>query len=108
MTSGSKNTSEGKASKPSSSDSSKKSESRKKDESKEVAPPPPQTKVVVRRLPPTMTRDQFVEHVSPLPDHDYLHFSGPDPSLGPANGCAQATINFLEEEDVLDFRQTLT
>ena len=105
MTSGSKQHSgSGKTSKASSSDS-KKLESKKKDEAKEVPPPPPPTKVVVRRLPPTMTRDQFVECVSPLPDHDYLHFSGPEKSLGPANGCSQATINFLEAEDVWDFKE---
>lgn len=30
--------------------------------------------VVIRRLPPTMTEEQFVEQISPLPDHDYMYF----------------------------------
>ena len=32
----------------------------------------PPTRVVVRRLPPTMSRADFEEQVSPLPDHDNL------------------------------------
>ena len=32
----------------------------------------PPTKVVIRRLPPSMTKEEFEDQVSPIPDHDYL------------------------------------
>ena len=32
----------------------------------------PPTKVVIRRLPPSMTQEEFEEQVSPIPDYDYL------------------------------------
>ena len=35
---------------------------------KYVAP----TRVVIRRLPPSMTKEEFQDQVSPLPDHDHL------------------------------------
>ena len=49
-------------------DSEKKREKEKKE--KNVAP----TKIVVRRLPPSMTEEEFLNQVSPLPDHDYIRF----------------------------------
>ena len=47
-------------------DSDKKREKEKKE--KNVAP----TKIVVRRLPPSMTEEEFLDQVSPIPDHDYV------------------------------------
>ena len=47
-------------------DGDKKKEKEKKE--KNVAP----TKVVVRRLPPSMTEEEFLDQVSPIPDHDYF------------------------------------
>ena len=35
-------------------------------------------KIVIRRLPPTLTREQFLDIVSPLPDHDYFYFCPAD------------------------------
>lgn len=64
----------------------------------------PMTKVVIRRLPPTMTQDQFLEQVSPLPDHDYLHFVKADMSLGQF-AYSRAYVNFLEQQDIFMFRE---
>ena len=46
------------------------SEPEKNNSKKEKFSPP--TKIVIRRLPPSMTKDEFEEQVSPIPDHDYL------------------------------------
>ncbi|XP_034943362.1 regulator of nonsense transcripts 3A-like [Chelonus insularis] len=64
----------------------------------------PMTKVVIRRLPPTMTQSQFIEQVSPLPEHDYFHFVKADTSLG-QNSFSRAYINFLEQQNIFMFRE---
>ncbi|XP_071628664.1 uncharacterized protein Upf3 isoform X2 [Temnothorax longispinosus] len=64
----------------------------------------PITKVVIRRLPPTMTQDQFLEQVSPLPEHDYMYFVKADMSLGQFAFC-RAYINFMEQQDIFMFRE---
>ncbi|KAH3807139.1 hypothetical protein DPMN_135472 [Dreissena polymorpha] len=38
----------------------------------------PPTKVVIRRLPPTLTGDQLLEQVSPLPNYDFFYFMKAD------------------------------
>ncbi|RLU17544.1 hypothetical protein DMN91_009779 [Ooceraea biroi] len=76
--------------------------SKTKDNKKEKCRP--MTKVVIRRLPPTMTQDQFLEQVSPLPEHDYLHFVKADISLGQF-AFSRAYINFLEQQDIFMFRE---
>nr|XP_053651935.1 regulator of nonsense transcripts 3B-like isoform X1 [Cherax quadricarinatus]XP_053651936.1 regulator of nonsense transcripts 3B-like isoform X1 [Cherax quadricarinatus]XP_053651937.1 regulator of nonsense transcripts 3B-like isoform X1 [Cherax quadricarinatus] len=63
----------------------------------------PLTKVVVRRLPPNMTEEEFREAVSPLPEHDYFTFSPADNSLGPYS-FTRAYINFKNVDDVFTFR----
>ncbi|XP_067010952.2 regulator of nonsense transcripts 3B isoform X2 [Anabrus simplex] len=75
-------------------------ESEKNREKKERVRPP--TKVVVRRLPPTMTLETFVDHVSPMPEHDYIYFVKADMSLG-ANSFSRAYINFVNISDLLTF-----
>ena len=35
-------------------------------------------KIVIRRLPPTMSKEQFLDIVSPLPDYDYMYFCNAD------------------------------
>ncbi len=35
-------------------------------------------KIVIRRLPPTLTKEQFLDIVSPLPEYDYLYFCNAD------------------------------
>ena len=37
-----------------------------------------QRKVVIRRLPPTMTKDQFLDICSPMPDYEYMYFCNAD------------------------------
>ncbi|XP_015587422.1 regulator of nonsense transcripts 3B [Cephus cinctus] len=64
----------------------------------------PMTKVVIRRLPPSMTQEQFMEQVSPLPEHDYLYFVKADTSLG-QYAFSRAYINFLEQQDIFIFRE---
>ncbi|XP_076685709.1 UPF3 regulator of nonsense mediated mRNA decay isoform X2 [Andrena cerasifolii] len=64
----------------------------------------PMTKVVIRRLPPSMTQDQFLEQVSPLPEHDYLYFVKADMSMGQF-AFSRAYINFIEQQDIFMFRE---
>lgn len=35
-------------------------------------------KVVIRRLPPSLTKEQLEEHLQPLPEHDYFEFFSND------------------------------
>lgn len=60
--------------------------------------------VVIRRLPPTMTQEQFLEQISPVPDHDYLYYVKADMSLGPNSFC-RAYINFAEQKNIFLFRE---
>lgn len=64
----------------------------------------PMTKVVIRRLPPTMTQDQFLEQISPLPEHDYIYFVKADMSLGQF-AFSRAYINFTKQQDIFMFRE---
>nr|CAG4651747.1 EOG090X04G9 [Triops cancriformis] len=61
------------------------------------------TKVVVRRLPPLMTEDVFLEQIAPLADNDYFHFVKADMSLG-IFAFSRAYINFLNVDDLFIFR----
>uniref|UniRef100_A0A663ERV5 UPF3B regulator of nonsense mediated mRNA decay n=1 Tax=Aquila chrysaetos chrysaetos TaxID=223781 RepID=A0A663ERV5_AQUCH len=36
------------------------------------------SKVVIRRLPPSLTKEQLEEHLQPLPEHDYFEFFAND------------------------------
>uniref|UniRef100_H2ZBY5 UPF3 domain-containing protein n=1 Tax=Ciona savignyi TaxID=51511 RepID=H2ZBY5_CIOSA len=62
-----------------------------------------QTKVVIRRLPPGLTEEQFIELIGAMPPHDYFRFVSGDRSLAPNNFC-RAYINFLNVDDILRFR----
>ncbi|XP_035221119.1 regulator of nonsense transcripts 3A-like [Stegodyphus dumicola] len=62
-----------------------------------------QTKVVIRRLPPTMIQEQFIEQIAPLPEHDYMYFVKADMRLGP-HAFSRAYINFLIPEDIFTFK----
>lgn len=61
-------------------------------------------KVLVRRLPPAMTKECFLEEVSPLPDHNYLWFVEADKSLG-MYAFSRAYINFVNQEDIFIFTE---
>ncbi|KAG9349580.1 hypothetical protein JZ751_028028 [Albula glossodonta] len=69
-----------------------------KEEKKEVF-----TKVVIRRLPPNLSKDQLEEHISPLPSYDYFEFFSADQSLYP-HLFSRAYINFKNPEDIVHFR----
>ncbi|XP_034253888.1 regulator of nonsense transcripts 3A isoform X3 [Thrips palmi] len=64
----------------------------------------PPTKVVVRRLPPTMTLETFLDQVSPLPPVDYMYFVKADLSLTP-NSFARAYLHFVHVADLLIFTE---
>ncbi|XP_055008704.1 regulator of nonsense transcripts 3A isoform X2 [Boleophthalmus pectinirostris] len=71
---------------------------KQKEEKKEVF-----TKVVIRRLPPSISKDQLEEQLSPLPSFDYFEFFPADQSLYP-HLFSRAYINFKNPEDILHFR----
>ncbi|KAM8952386.1 regulator of nonsense transcripts 3B [Pelodytes ibericus] len=61
------------------------------------------SKVVIRRLPPSLTKEQLEEHLQPLPDHDYFEFFSNDSSLFP-HMFSRAYINFKSQDDIVLFR----
>lgn len=61
-------------------------------------------KLVIRRLPPSLTEEEFLKHVSPLPKHDYFCYFGPNPGLG-QHSFSRAYINILNQEDSSVFRE---
>uniref|UniRef100_A0A3B3RNA5 UPF3A regulator of nonsense mediated mRNA decay n=1 Tax=Paramormyrops kingsleyae TaxID=1676925 RepID=A0A3B3RNA5_9TELE len=71
---------------------------KQKEEKKEVF-----TKVVIRRLPPNLSKDQLEEQLSPLPAYDYFEFFSADQSLYP-HLYTRAYINFKNPEDIVLFR----
>ncbi|XP_006851618.1 PREDICTED: regulator of nonsense transcripts 3A [Chrysochloris asiatica] len=60
-------------------------------------------KVVIRRLPPSLTKEQLEEQLRPLPAHDYFEFCTADLSLYP-HLYSRAYINFRNPDDILLFR----
>merc|ERR1719464_1432567 len=79
-----------------------------KQESKRVKKEPkeskPLTKIIVRRLPPKLVEEEFLEAVDPIAEHDYFRFVISDDTLGP-NAFARAYINFINVEDVFLFKE---
>jgi len=77
-------------------------------ESKRVKKEPkeskPLTKIIVRRLPPKLVEEEFLEAVDPIAEHDYFRFVISDDTLGP-NAFARAYINFINVEDVFLFKE---
>uniref|UniRef100_A0A3P8S7W1 UPF3B regulator of nonsense mediated mRNA decay n=1 Tax=Amphiprion percula TaxID=161767 RepID=A0A3P8S7W1_AMPPE len=61
------------------------------------------TKIVIRRLPPSLTKEDLEEQLQPLPEVDYLEFFSNDTSLYP-HLFARAYINFKNQEDIVLFR----
>ncbi|KAI5193907.1 Regulator Of Nonsense Transcripts 3B [Manis pentadactyla] len=61
------------------------------------------SKVVIRRLPHTLTKEHLQEHLQPMPEHDYFEFFSNDTSLYP-HMYARAYINFKNQEDIILFR----
>ena len=77
-------------------------------ESKRVKKEPkeskPLTKIIVRRLPPKLVEEEFLEAVDPVAEHDYFRFVISDDTLGP-NAFSRAYINFNNVEDVFLFKE---
>ncbi|XP_055282747.1 regulator of nonsense transcripts 3A isoform X2 [Moschus berezovskii] len=61
------------------------------------------SKVVIRRLPPSLTKEQLEQQLHPLPAHDYFEFFTADVSLDP-HLYSRAYINFRNPDDILLFR----
>ncbi|CAG5989511.1 regulator of nonsense transcripts 3B [Menidia menidia] len=61
------------------------------------------TKIVIRRLPPNLTKEELEEQLQPLPEVDYLEFFSNDTSLYP-HLFARAYINFKNQDDIVLFR----
>ncbi|KAM9321247.1 regulator of nonsense transcripts 3A [Gastrophryne carolinensis] len=61
------------------------------------------SKVVIRRLPPSINKEQLEEQLHPLPAHDYFEFCTADPSLYP-HLFSRAYINFRNPDDIILFR----
>ncbi|RXM35352.1 Regulator of nonsense transcripts 3B [Acipenser ruthenus] len=61
------------------------------------------TKIVIRRLPPSLTKEQLEEQLEPLPEVDYVEFFANDTSLYP-HLFSRAYINFKNQEDIVLFR----
>ncbi|XP_044782944.2 regulator of nonsense transcripts 3A isoform X8 [Bubalus bubalis] len=61
------------------------------------------SKVVIRRLPPSLTKEQLEQQLHPLPAHDYFEFFTADVSLYP-HLYSRAYINFRNPDDILLFR----
>ncbi|GAB1603721.1 regulator of nonsense transcripts 3A-like isoform X1 [Argonauta hians] len=72
------------------------------DERKKDRDQPP-TKVVIRRLPPSLSPEIFLEQVFPLPAYDYFYYVKADMSLG-INAFTRAYINFPSAEDIFTFK----
>ncbi|XP_053672703.1 regulator of nonsense transcripts 3A [Anopheles nili] len=65
----------------------------------------PKSRVVIRRLPPSMTEELFCEQISvdgQLPNYDDFYFVGPDWTLGHHASC-RAYLNFTNPEDIFRF-----
>eukprot|EP00112_Aurelia_sp_Birch-Aquarium-sp1_P003517 Seg1393.13 transcript_id=Seg1393.13/GoldUCD/mRNA.D3Y31 product="Regulator of nonsense transcripts 3B" protein_id=Seg1393.13/GoldUCD/D3Y31 len=82
-------------------DVNEKSQSRSKRKEKEVLP----TKVVIRRLPGSLTEEQLKAELAGIPEHDYFRFVPKDNSLM-STTFARAYINFKRFDDVALFRNS--
>lgn len=59
-------------------------------------------KLVIRRLPPTLSEDDFLKQVSPLASHDYFSYFEANQALG-AHAFSRAYINFIDSVDMVSF-----
>jgi len=62
------------------------------------------SKVTIRRLPSSMTETEFLEAVSPLPEHNFLRFVRADRKMG-QYAFSRAYINFVNQEDIYPFKE---
>ncbi|KAK9881881.1 hypothetical protein WA026_018076 [Henosepilachna vigintioctopunctata] len=64
----------------------------------------PLTKVIIRRLPPAIDKETFLNQISPVPSYDYFYLVNGEAALG-ENSFARAYLNFLNPNDVFDFKE---
>ncbi|XP_050521472.1 regulator of nonsense transcripts 3B [Daktulosphaira vitifoliae] len=64
----------------------------------------PERKVIVRRLPPSMTEERFLNEISPLPENNYMYFVPGDSQSAPFHH-SRVYINFLKDEDMYMFTE---
>ncbi|CAH1374341.1 hypothetical protein MTP99_015707 [Tenebrio molitor] len=62
------------------------------------------SKVIIRRLPPHMDQETFLNQISPVPTYDYLYMVKGDASLG-ENSFSRAYINFTNPNDIYVFKE---
>jgi regulator of nonsense transcripts 3 len=70
-------------------------------------------KLVIRRLPPTLTKDQFIDIVSPLPEYTYLYYCYGNNSAFASSSSfinsqalfSRAYIVFKNQEDIYSFKE---
>ncbi|XP_061401828.1 regulator of nonsense transcripts 3B [Musca vetustissima] len=82
----------------------------RRDRNRDKAKPPTKNlkkkysfQIVIRHLPPTMTEEEFLKQIDPLPEHDFYYFAAADWSLGFDATC-RAYITLKNYEDVFLFR----
>ncbi|KAL1789297.1 regulator of nonsense transcripts 3B isoform X2 [Sigmodon hispidus] len=61
------------------------------------------SKVVIRRLPPTLTMEQLQEHLQPMPEHDYFEFFSNDTSLDRFDGYVFLDNKGQEYHAIVEF-----
>lgn len=79
------------------------SSSNNKDQVKAVSNENLAKKIVIRRLPPSMTKEQFLDIISPMPEYDFFYFCQADMSMS-VNAFSRAYIYFKEYDDIFSFR----
>lgn len=58
----------------------------------------------MRRLPPSMTEDEFMNQIAPLPEIEYSYFVPADMSLMNDAYC-RAYISFVHQSDLFIFNE---
>nr|CAD7199197.1 unnamed protein product [Timema douglasi] len=64
----------------------------------------PLTKVVIRRLPPSLTEESFLEHIKPLPSTEHFYFVKAEKRLK-QNAFSRAYIKFVKQDDIWQFKE---
>lgn len=62
------------------------------------------SKIVVRRLPPTITVDSFMESVSPIEAFNYIYIVNGDYSFG-EHSFSRVYINFVNSDEIYNFKE---
>lgn len=62
------------------------------------------SKIIIRRLPPDFSLEQFKEQVSPLVNYNYLYFVKAEKLHGNCN-FSRAYINFVDQSEMYNFKE---